>query len=76
MGFNNKAYVELTQMQCALIKENAELARLNASFLATEKQLNQFADAQNRENKKMQQEQEHKRTNPTLLNIRLTQEYL
>ncbi|KAG6615538.1 uncharacterized protein IUM83_04905 [Phytophthora cinnamomi] len=70
-----KAYVELAQIQTALIKENAELTRVNATFLAAEKQLGQLVDAQNRGNVKIQQEQDLKRKNPVVSVVRLTLEF-
>lgn len=61
------AYVQLAQLKHALTKENAELKRLEVMHTSMEKQVAQFAAAQDKAIAAARQVQEDKRANPILV---------
>ncbi|CAI5743562.1 unnamed protein product [Peronospora destructor] len=63
----HRAYIQLAQLKSALIKENAELKRLEADHVTMEKQVAQLAAAQGKAAAAVRQAQEVKRVNPMLI---------
>ncbi|KAI9906566.1 hypothetical protein PsorP6_003333 [Peronosclerospora sorghi] len=69
-----RSYVQLAHVRTALAKENTELRRIYAKNMEMEKQIKQLAEAQKKRLIMAEQEQEHKRRNPVLKVIPLTQD--
>ncbi|KUF81912.1 hypothetical protein AM587_10006169 [Phytophthora nicotianae] len=70
----HKAYVELAQVKSFLMKENAELRRQESGYVAMAKEVVRLTAAQNKAIAIQQQEEEHKRRNPSLHLSLLTSE--